>query len=88
MVSLPENGTELKAILGQLDKALLDKALEWARQAYKAILAETDKALAEHRAAGIQIEHLRDVWYQTCLGPVKIRRRQYREGNSYRYLLD
>ena len=88
MVSLPENGTELKVILGQLDKALLDKALEWARKAYKTILAQTDKALAEHRAAGMQIEHLRDVWYQTCLGPVKIQRRQYREGKSYRYLLD
>jgi len=88
VVSLPENSTELKAILGQLDKALLDKALEWARKAYKTILAQTDKALAEHRAAGMQIEHLRDVWYQTCLGPVKIQRRQYREGKSYRYLLD
>ena len=88
MVSLSENGAELKAILGQLDKALLDKALEWARKAYKAILAQTDKALAEHRAAGLQIEHLRDVWYQTCLGPVKIQRRQYRDGDSYRYLLD
>ena len=65
MVSLPENSTELKAILGQLDKALLDKALEWARKAYKTILAQTDKALAEHRAAGMQIEHLRDVRYQT-----------------------
>ena len=88
MVSLPENGTELKTILGELDKALLDKALEWARKAYKTILAQTDKALAEHRAAGMQIEHLRDVWYQTCLGPVKVRRRQYSDGESHRYLLD
>ena len=88
MVSLPENGTELKTILGELDKALLDKALEWARKAYKSILAQTDKALAEHRTTGLQIEHQRDVWYQTCLGPVKIRRRQYREGKTYRYLLD
>jgi Uncharacterised protein family (UPF0236) len=88
VVSLAENGTELKDILDQLDKALLDKALEWARKAYKTILAQTDKALAEHRTAGLQIEHLRDVWYQTCLGPVKIRRRQYREGKTYRYLLD
>lgn len=88
MVSLPESGTELKDNLDQLDKALLDKALEWARKTYQAILAQTDQALAEHRTAGLQIEHLRDVWYQTCLGPVKIRRRQYREGKAYRYLLD
>ena len=46
MVSLPENGTELKAILGQLDKALLDKALEWARKIYQTILAQTDEVLA------------------------------------------
>jgi len=88
VVSLPESGTGLKDNLDQLDKALLDKALEWARKAYQAILAQTDQALAEHRTAGLQIEHLRDVWYQTCLGPVKIRRRQYREGKAYRYLLD
>ena len=88
MVSLPENGTELKEILGELDKALLDKALEWAREAYKKVLMEIDKTLAEHRAAGLQIEHQRDVWYQTCLGPVKIRRRQYRAQEGYRYLLD
>jgi hypothetical protein len=88
VVSLPENGKELKEILGELDKLLLDKALEWARKTYKMILTQTDKALTEHRTGGLQIEHLRDVWYQTCLGPVKIRRRQYREGKSYRYLLD
>lgn len=88
MVSLPENSTELKTILGQLDKLLLDQALEWARKAYKNVLMEIDKTLAEHRAAGLQIEHLRDVWYQTCLGPVKVRRRQYRAGITYRYLLD
>ena len=88
MVSLPENSTELKTMLGQLDKILLDRALEWARKAYKKVLMEMDKTLAEHRAAGLHIEHMRDVWYQTCLGPVKVRRRQYLDGNSYRYLLD
>ena len=88
MVSLAENSTELKEILGELDKLLLDKALEWARKTYKTILTQTDKALAEHRTGGLQIEHLRDVWYQTCLGPVKIRRRQYWDEKSHRYLLD
>jgi hypothetical protein len=88
VVSLPENGTELKVILGELDKLLLDKALEWARKAYESILAQTDKALAARRTDGLQIEHIRDVWYQTCLGPVKIRRRQYWDGKSNRYLLD
>ena len=88
MVSLAENGTELKEILGELDKLLLDKALEWARKKYKEILAQIDEALAAHRTDGLQIEHLRDVWYQTCLGPVKVRRRQYWDGKSHHYLLD
>jgi hypothetical protein len=72
VVSLPENGTELKTILGQLDNALLVKALEGARKVYKVILEQTDETLAKHHGPGLQIEHLRDVWYQTCLGPVKI----------------
>ena len=46
MVSLPENGTELKTILGQLDNALLVKALEVARKVYKVILEQTDETLA------------------------------------------
>ena len=88
MVSLPENGTELKTILSQLDNALLVKALEGARKVYKVILEQTDETLAKHHGPGLQIEHLRDVWYQTCLGPVKVRRRQYWDGESHRYLLD
>ena len=88
MVSLTETGTELKAILGQLDKVLLGEALEGARKVYKTILVQTDEALAKHRTPDLHIEHLRNVWYQTCLGPVKVRRRQYRDGESYRYLLD
>ena len=88
MVSLPETGTELKAILGQLDEVLLGEALQGARKVYQTILAQTDEALAKHRSPGLRIEHLRNVWYQTCLGPVKVRRRQYWDGESHRYLLD
>ena len=88
MVSLAEMNTELKAIPCQLDKVLLSKAIEWARKKYKVILTQIDETLATHRDHGLQIEHLRDVWYQTCLGPVKVRRRQYWDGKSHRYLLD
>ena len=88
MVSLPETGTELKAILSQLDKVLLGEALKGARKVYQTILAQTDEVLAKHRSPGLHIEHLRNVWYQTCLGPVKVRRRQYWDGVSHRYLLD
>ena len=88
MVSLPETRTGLKAILGELDNDLLATALEWARKMYQTILEQVDEVLAKRRAPGLQIEHLRDIWYQTCLGPVKVRRRQYWDGDSHRYLLD
>jgi len=88
VVSLPQTDKKLKAILVQLDKALLDEALKGARKVYQTILAQTDETLAKHRSPGLRIEHLRNVWYQTCLGPVKVRRRQYWDGESHRYLLD
>ncbi len=87
--SLPQTVKELKAILQGLDKALLEKGLEWAKECYKAFLEAIDEAVAEHRSKELVIVHLRTVWYQTCLGPVKIRRRQYRDRQGeYRYLLD
>ena len=87
--SLPQTVTELKAILQGLDKALLEKALKWAKECYEAILEAIDEAIAEHRSKELVIVHLRTVWYQTCLGPVKVRRRQYQDRQGkYRYLLD
>jgi len=87
--SLPQSLEELKSWLQQLDEVLFKKAIEWAKQCYKSILEKLDKALTEHRDTGLRIEHCRAVWYQTRLGTIKIRRRQYRnmEGR-YRYLLD
>lgn len=88
MVSLPETSMELKENLGQLDKVLLGKALGWVRKLYKAILEHIDETLAESRTSGLQIEHRRAVWYQTCIGAVQVRRRQYWDGHNHRYLLD
>jgi len=88
VVSLPETDWKLKATLAQLDRILLSKATEWARQMYQKILRQVDEELARHRAPGLEIEHLREVWYQTCLGPVQVKRRQYWDGKEHRYLLD
>ena len=86
--SVSESGTELKSILPGLDKLILDKAMEWGRRCYKAILEEVDEALAV-RKGKLELEHRREVWYQTCLGAVKVRRRQYRGGEGRgRCLLD
>jgi len=88
-ISLPRSAAELKVFLKRLDTFLLDKALGWARKAYKAILEQVDELVAKERSKELAIEHRRAVWYQSCLGPVRVRRRQYRGGvGNYRYLLD
>jgi Uncharacterised protein family (UPF0236) len=88
-ISLPQSAVELKLLLMDLDQVLLKKALELARQWFKSILEQLDKAIAKHRGKGLSIEHVRGTWYQTCLGAVKVKRRQYRDkGGNYRYLLD
>lgn len=78
-ISLPNSVSELKELLKHLDKYLLDKAIESLRQCYKAILEKIDDLIAEHRDGDLEIEHRREVWHQTCLGAVKIKRRQYRD---------
>jgi hypothetical protein len=80
-MSVSKSAAELKSVLPGLDKVILDKAMEWGRRLYKAILEEVDGGLAENRGK-FELEHRREVWYQTCLGSVKIRRRQYRGGEG------
>jgi hypothetical protein len=87
--SLPQNVTGLNTLLQELDKILLEKAVEWAKKCYKAFLEKLDGLLARDRGRALSVEHLREVWHQTCLGPVKVKRRQYRDGEGkYQYLLD
>lgn len=88
-ISVPQNTATLNTFLQQLDKILSEKAIEWARKVYKAFLEELDKLLMQYRDRRFSVEHLREVWHQTCLGPVKVKRRQYRDGyGKCRYLLD
>lgn len=88
-ISLTKSAVELKSYLKQLDKAILKKVTEKAKECYQAILEEVDEVMAQHKGDGVTIEHVREVWYQTCLGPVRVKRRQYRDREGrYRYLLD
>ncbi|MFQ5875851.1 MAG: ISLre2 family transposase [Dehalococcoidia bacterium] len=88
-ISLPGSAAELKVFLQGLDRLLLEKALEWARKTYQAILEQVEQLIAEHRGKGLSIEHRRGVWHHTCLGVVRVHRRQYRdEKGCYRYILD
>jgi len=67
----------------------LEEALERARKTYKAILERIDKILAEERCRELKIGHLREVWYQSCMGVVRVQRRQYLdEKKKNRYILD
>ena len=87
--SLPQLAAELKVFVRRLDTFILEKALEWARKAYKAILEQLDDLSAKESRKELTIEHKRSVWYQSCLGTVKVKRRQYRDREGkYRYLLD
>ena len=88
-ISLPQSTDELKSLLRDLDQVLLKKALELARKWFKAILEQLDKVVAKCRGKNLSIEHIRGTWYQTSLGEVKVKRRQYRDKRGkYRYLLD
>jgi hypothetical protein len=87
-ISLPRTGQELKSFLHELDVFIMDKAFEWARQVYKSIMEKIDELLVKQRPGDMKVTHRRDVWYQTCLGDIRIKRRQYRDGKKYRYLLD
>lgn len=88
-ISLAQSATELKSILRNLDEVLIKKAFELARKWFKAIMEQLDKVIAKHREKDLSIEHIRGVWYQTCIGAVRINRRQYRDKRvGYRYLLD
>ena len=72
-----------------LDSLIWGKAMEWARAAYRVAAEAVDELLYQTKGAGLVSEHRREVWYETCLGKVKVRRRQYRDRDGrYRYLLD
>lgn len=87
--SLPQNLAGLNSLLQELDKVLLEKAIQWGRKCYKAFLEKLDDLIAENRDRTLSIEHVTGVWHSTCLGLVRVKRRQYRDDKgNYRHLLD
>lgn len=80
---------ELNVMLEGLDKVLLARAMEWARQQYRAVVEKLDDLLLRSCDRSLRSEHRRAVWYNTAVGRVRVRRRQYREEDGgYRYPLD
>jgi len=87
--SLLNNEKELKQVLHNLEKLILTKAYEWARNIFKAIMEHIDNIIKRYREKTFTIERKRSVWYTTCLGRIRIGRRQYRDSNGkYHYPLD
>jgi hypothetical protein len=87
--SLTNNDKELKLTLQNLEKLILDKAYEWARNIFKAIVEHIDGLIKRYREKTLAIEHKRNAWYSTCLGRIRVERRQYRDRDGkYYYPLD
>ena len=88
VTSLLTHEKELKQII-DLEQILFDKAMEWARKTYKAIVEQIDNLVTRYRDRTLCIEHKRGTWYRTRFGPVRITRRHYRyPDGTYHYLLD
>jgi hypothetical protein len=72
-----------------LDQVILEAALKWGRELYRRVVEQLDGWLLKVKGRELESEHIRPVWYNTCLGQVRVRRRQYRDRRGrYRYLLD
>lgn len=89
MVSSLTKDLESIKDIRQLEKYIFSKAMEWAMKIYKTILEQLDELFKEKRDKKLKIMDKRDVWYKTCLGPVKVKRRYYRDQfDNYHYPLD
>lgn len=87
--SLIENGQELNYHLLDLEKKILNSAMEWAREVFELVLEQIDSLIQRYRSASLHIVHKRNTWYRTRLGLIRVTRRQYQgEDGKYRYLLD
>jgi len=79
----------LKQIIITLEKDLLARAIECAREVLGRILEQIDSIIQRHRPTDLVVAHKRSTWYRTWLEPISITRRQYKDQNGkYRYLLD
>jgi hypothetical protein len=85
--SVPKTAEELKQFFKYLDHILIERLKEKSKDYYRSILEAVDKIIADHRSPELQIEHCREVWYQTCLGEVRIKRRTYRDKTGQRRCL-
>lgn len=88
--SLTKGTESFKQDIRQLEKYILNKAMEWAREVYQYVLKHLDNLIKEKRDKKLlRIAHHRDTWYRTCLGAIKVKRRYYcDQSGNYHYPLD
>jgi len=88
-ISLTKDTESFKQDIRQLERYILSRALEWARKILKAVLEQLDDLLKATRDKKLKILDKRDTWYKTYLGPIKVKRRYYRDPSGVcHYLLD
>lgn len=87
--SLTNDVESFKLFVSQFDKYILEKAMEWARKLYKAVLEHVDDLILKKRDLTLKVRHKRTAWYSTQLGKIEVKRRYYIDRfGKYHYLLD
>lgn len=88
-ISVTRSAKEYNDLLARLDEVILEKALEWGRRLYQKVVHQLDELLLKLKGGDLESAHIRSVWHSTCLGRVRVKRRQYKNRKGgYRYLLD
>lgn len=87
--SVVKAAPDFNSSLENLEHIIYQKAMEWARNTYRAVLDCIDEQIMRKRAKQFKIVRKDETWYTTILGSVRVKRRYYRSPDgSYHYLLD
>lgn len=87
--SLDKDASDFNTSLMDLENILHQKAMEWARDMYRAVLDCIDEQIRKKRGKQFSIVRKDETWHITKLGSVRVKRRYYRaKDGSYHYLLD
>ena len=61
--SLIQNAEELKQIVISVEKDILSRAIECAKEVFGKLLEQIDLLIQRHRPAGLTVTHKRSTWY-------------------------
>ena len=88
-ISVVKAVPDFNSSLENLEHIIYQKAMEWARNTYRAVLDCIDEQIRKKRGEQFSIIRKDETWHTTILGSVRVKRRYYRaRDGSYHYLLD